>query len=160
MLQENVRKTEEGHEPRRRWFSDEYFDLVVWQSAGDGIVGFQLCYDKDRAERAVSWTRSRGYGHFRVETGEDSPVKNMTPVLVSVGAPAKEPLLARFSEASRTLDPIIRDFILERLQEHSQWARCTHGALDWSVTRRATRRNGHDHADYLGKTPARLMESV
>ena len=119
MLQENVRKTDEGQEPRRRWSSDEYFDPVVWQASGDGIVGFQLCYDKVRTERAVSWTRSRGYGHFRVESGEDTPVKNMTPVLVSAEAPAKDPLLARFSEASRTLDPIIRDFILQRLREYA-----------------------------------------
>lgn len=118
MLQEDVRETEEGQEPRRRWFSDEYFDLVVWQSAGDGIVGFQLCYDKTRTERAVRWTRTRGYGHFRVDAGEDTPVKNMTPVLISAGDLAKEQVLARFSEASRSLDPVIRDFVLERLQEY------------------------------------------
>jgi hypothetical protein len=56
MLQEEVRETAEDQEPRRRWFSDEYFDLVVWQSVGNGIVGFHLCYDKARTERAVSWT--------------------------------------------------------------------------------------------------------
>jgi hypothetical protein len=120
MLQEEVRETEKNPEPRRRWFSDEYFDLVVWQSAGDGVVGFQLCYDRAGTERAVSWSRSRGYGHFRVDTGEDTPVKNKAPVLVSEGALAKEQVLARFFQASSTLDPVIRDFVLERLQEYPQ----------------------------------------
>ena len=92
-MQEDVRETENDQDPRRRWFSDEYFDLVVWQAAPDGLVGFQLCYDKPGAERAVTWTRARGVGHFPVDTGEDTPVKSMTPVLVSAGALAREQVL-------------------------------------------------------------------
>jgi hypothetical protein len=112
-----VREHDEGQEPRRRWFSDEYFDLVVWQSSRDGLTSFQLCYDKGGTERAVTWTKSRGYGHFRVDTGEDTPIKNMTPLLVTVGTLAKEPVLARFAKASIPLDPVIREFVLQRLRE-------------------------------------------
>ena len=76
MLQEEVRETEEDQEPRRRWFSDEYFDLVVWQSAGDGIVGFQFCYDKARTERAVTWRqeprlRALPSGYWRGYAGQE-----------------------------------------------------------------------------------------
>lgn len=44
-------------EGSRRWFSDAAFDPVVWyeddaKGGGDGIVGFQFCYDKLGRERA------------------------------------------------------------------------------------------------------------
>jgi hypothetical protein len=36
-------KQHEG-EPKRRWFEDEYFDLVIWVDEKDDIIEFELCY--------------------------------------------------------------------------------------------------------------------
>jgi len=104
-------------EPRRQWFADEYFDLVLWLSELGSIVAFELCYDKPRLERAMIWSRERGYEHFRVDAGDDTPMRNRTPILVSDGSFPKEQVLARFIQAAATLDPPIRTFVLERLQE-------------------------------------------
>jgi len=105
-------------EPRRRWFSDDDFDLVVWFSDSGSIAGFELCYDKSHAERALIWSSSGGYGHFRVDTGERTPLKNLTPILVADGALAKDRVIAGFLEVSKNLDPAIRSFVIARLQEY------------------------------------------
>jgi len=105
---------------RRRWFSDDDFDLVVWFSDSGAIVEFELCYDKPRVERALVWSHVDGYAHFRVDTGEATPLKNLAPMLIGDGPLAKDEVIPRFLEASARLDPAIRRFILARLQEFSE----------------------------------------
>jgi len=70
---------------RRKWFSDANWDLIVWLSGPGEIWGFQLCYDRARDERALTWTRETGYSHDRIDDGEGNPTKNRTPVLVPNG---------------------------------------------------------------------------
>ena len=79
MLREAIHE----REPNRRWFSDDDFDLIVWFDDPATIVAIQLCYDKSSTERAVTWSRQRGHEHFRVDAGEDSPLRNETPLLVA-----------------------------------------------------------------------------
>lgn len=116
MLQEVV-VTQVDQEPRRRWFVDEDLDLVVWLSDRAAVVALELCYDKLRHERAMTWSRERGYGHFRVDAGDETPMRNRTPILVTDGAFPKEQVIASFTAASATLDPAIRGIVLERLQQ-------------------------------------------
>ncbi len=47
-------------EPRRRWFADDYFDLIVWFDKRGQIIGFQLCYDLPRDEHALTWHEEHG----------------------------------------------------------------------------------------------------
>jgi len=116
MLQE-FPVTHRTTEPLRRWFADEYFDLVVWTSETGAIVAFELCYDKPRFERALTWSQERGWGHFRVDSGEDTPIKNHTPILVSDGLFPKSQVIAHLSEASTCIDPTVRAFVLTKLEE-------------------------------------------
>jgi hypothetical protein len=47
MLNEIANPRQIPGEGPRRWFTDSYFDLIVWyQGASSSIAGFQLCYDK------------------------------------------------------------------------------------------------------------------
>jgi hypothetical protein len=116
VLQE-VSATQVEHEPSRRWFTDEDFDLVVWFSDPDSIVGFQLSYDRRGAEQAVTWTTDRGWEHFRVDAGEETPKKNLTPILVSGGSFPREQVVVGFAESSGAIDPAVRAFVLQRLRE-------------------------------------------
>jgi len=50
----------------RRWFADDYFDLIVWYDERQEICGFQLCYEKSRAEHALTWRADAGYAHHRI----------------------------------------------------------------------------------------------
>ena len=104
-------------EPRRRWFSDDDFDLVVWFSDSGGIVGFQLCYDKLGVERALIWSNSGECGHFRVDNGESTPLKNLTPILMPDGAFSKDRITTAFLQVSNNLEPAIQSFVVARLQE-------------------------------------------
>ena len=118
MLQE-FPATQRTKEPPRRWFADEHFDLVVWTSETGEIVAFELSYGKPRFERALTWSREDGYGHFRVDSGEESPIKNRTPILVSDGLFPKAQVIADLTEASGAMDPKVHAFVLTKLQEFS-----------------------------------------
>ena len=123
MLRE-LSTTQVRGEPRRRWFADEHFDLIVWLADDDGIDGFQLCYDFGRAEHALTWDRSRGYRHDRVDDGESSAVKNRTPILVADGDfPAGE-ICSRFDEACEQIDVSIRSLVVEKIRAYGEGRSC------------------------------------
>ena len=105
-------------EPRRRWFRDDRFDLIVWWTSG-GIDGFQLCYARGGLEHALTWTRSGGYSHSRVDDGEAGPLTNQTPILVADGDfPARE-IVSQFEESSAQVDPAVRNFVIEKTRAYA-----------------------------------------
>jgi hypothetical protein len=109
----NVRQVQ-GEGPRR-WFTDEYFDLIVWYDESRTLVGFQLCYDKQVRERALTWTRDHGYQHNRIDQGEVPGHAKMTPVIVADGTFKPDPVTERFRTASREIDQGITTFVLDTL---------------------------------------------
>ncbi len=102
----------------RRWFTDDYFDLIVWLGPHAAISGFQLCYDIRDAERALTWTTGKGFSHERVDAGEENPTKNKTPVLVPDGLFRSREILAHFLERSADIDPRIRSFVSDKLRDY------------------------------------------
>ena len=73
MIHEVKRTRQVPGEGFRRWFTDSDFDLIVWYEGQDEdgpIAGFQLCYDKQGAERALTWRRATGFSHEKVDDGE------------------------------------------------------------------------------------------
>ena len=119
MLREfdNVRQHE--GEGRRRWFADQTMDLVLWYDPKDParITGFQLCYDKNAAEHALTWRESGSVSHHAVDGGESTVHKNMSPILVPDGVIPLPRIRDLFDAASGTLDPEVRDFVSSRLAE-------------------------------------------
>ncbi|NUN96112.1 MAG: hypothetical protein HUU16_08045 [Candidatus Omnitrophica bacterium] len=107
-------------EGRRRWFTDDYFDLIVWFREDGGIHGFQLCYGVGTDEHALTWTESEGYGHNRMDTGEGSPLKNRTPILVADGEFQGAGVTRRLEESSRGIDAEVRDFVLEKTRAYGK----------------------------------------
>ena len=74
-------------EPRRRWFTSPDIDLFVWLGEDGAPVGFQLCYDKQAREHALTWTQAQGYSHMAVDGGESRPGRYKgTPILVANGS--------------------------------------------------------------------------
>lgn len=113
MLKEYVTEQVAG-EPRRRWFSDPYFDLFVWTDAG-GVCSFQLCYDKSGRERALTWSREGGFRHDAVDDGESCGTRNRSPVLAADGPFRCREVLERFEAASEAVEEGIRSAVIERL---------------------------------------------
>ena len=121
MLQEcdHIRQIEE--ETPRRWFSDEYFDLIVWHNDADEISAFQLCYDLARRPRAIHWRREAGFAHYRVDDGENRPGKiKSTPILMKDGVFDAPDVAERFRKESGGIEPGIAQFVYETLLTYPQ----------------------------------------
>lgn len=103
-------------EPKRRLFSDKFFDLYVWSNESCQIVGFQLCYDKERNCRALTWWQNTGYSHNRVDDGENRPGKyKATPVLVPDGTFDKKTIFRSFLKACSGMEQIVLQFVLKKI---------------------------------------------
>lgn len=100
----------------RRWFTDEYFDLIVWYDDDRRLIGFQLCYDKLQRERALTWTREHGFQHNRIDSGEVPGHSKMTPVIIADGAFNRDPVADRFQMACANIDPSIASFVSETIR--------------------------------------------
>ena len=103
---------------RRRWFQSDYFDLFTWQDLSGAVTRFQLCYDVDRNERALLWSRAEGVHHDGVDSGEATGGSNQTPIFVPDGKFDSGTVVPRFERESATLPADMRDFILAKAREY------------------------------------------
>jgi len=106
-------------EPHRRWFEDADCDLIVWDHGGSNIIGFQLCYGKNRDEHALTWRVGCGFSHERVDDGEESfqPYKS-TPLLIPDGRFDAAMVVEDFRRRSGSIEPRVAEFILQKLSEY------------------------------------------
>jgi hypothetical protein len=112
---EYIRNDDDG---KRRWFTDEYFDLIVWIDRDDTVSGFQLCYDKQGTERALTWRKEAGFMHERVDAGETDPARNRTPILLPDGLFPAEDVTKLFDARAAGIDPAVRSFVTAKLREY------------------------------------------
>ena len=107
-------------ELRRRWFTSETMDLIVWIDEAEEPKQFQLCYDKGRrrAERAFTWKASSGFSHTAVDDGEYGNGRyKATPLMVSEGGFNNERVEKLFRDHSPNLPAIIIDFVTRKIGE-------------------------------------------
>ncbi|HWY52711.1 MAG TPA: hypothetical protein VNW72_14635 [Chthoniobacterales bacterium] len=116
MLTDEPKKSGRG-DYDRRWISDEYFDLIVWYDRKDAVHGFQLCYGKPQWERALTWITDRGFSHAEVQTGEERPDANRTPILVADGSFPVDEVRREFQRRAVGLPGDLRDLILAKIAE-------------------------------------------
>jgi hypothetical protein len=137
MLREIEKTRQIAGEPRRRWFSDEVFDLIVWYAdvaeapsetgrspsaaAPDptGIVGFQLCYRDWPEEKALTWLKGEGFSHNRIDPGEGRPDHHkMTPILLPDGEFDAGQVREQFRTACAQIDPLVADTVCNALSHY------------------------------------------
>ena len=111
-------------EPFRRWFWDNFFDLIVWYENDGAISGFQLCYKSDLwNQRVLTWKETTGFSHDLLDDGEGRPYHyKMTPILVADGHFRKDLILDRFNTACANIEPAIAQFIAAKIQAYPQTA--------------------------------------
>lgn len=114
MLMEDIHVRQVSGEPRRRWFSDENFDLIVWFQEDSHVYGFQLCYDKQHKEKVFTWLSDRGFSHQNMNSGEEGPLANRTPVL---GKTTKTFEADRVLNALRAVDAPLTDEVKHLVYE-------------------------------------------
>lgn len=106
-------------ESKRRWFSSDEFDLIVWLADDRRITGFELCYDKRGFEKSISWGDETGFRHMAVDDGEQRPGKHKaTPILVQDGLFDASRVYADFQAVSHTLPEEIAGFVLSALKQY------------------------------------------
>ena len=111
-------------EAKRRWFTDEYFDLIVWfDYTNNTVLGFQLCYDIAHKHRALTWQKHSGYTHHRVDDGENRPGKmKATPILVADGLFEYHKIAEEFKKASKHLEKSLSEFIYDKLVQYPKYS--------------------------------------
>ncbi|HOD16119.1 MAG TPA: hypothetical protein PK307_14570 [Spirochaetota bacterium] len=117
MLKElNVAQKEE--DIFRRWFKDDYFDLIVWYNRNDySIRGFQLCYDIARNERSLTWTAGRGFAHTGVDEGARPMRHPSSPTLVEDGIFPGQSVVERFIRSCTGIDRVISRLVISKINE-------------------------------------------
>jgi len=101
----------------RRWFSDNYFDLIIWYNDEKEIIGFQLCYDIKENEKAITYSDGK-FSHNRIDQGEDNPSKNRTPILVADGIFDELKVLPKFEESAKNLENEIKEYVFRKITEY------------------------------------------
>jgi hypothetical protein len=108
-------------EPRRRWFTSEHLDLIVWSDTAARPIGFQLCYGKPTAEHALTWTTAAGFVHAGVDDGENVGFRyKATPILVPDGDLDLGHLEQMFRDASQRLPEDVVALVTGALRSHPQ----------------------------------------
>lgn len=116
MLKELHHVKQHPGEPIRRWFQDEYFDLIVWFTEDGKADGFQLCYDKKGKERSFTWKSSGTYCHDRIDDGESRPFRHKSaPIVVQDGLFDATDIGNRFLKASEQLPPELSSLVREAI---------------------------------------------
>lgn len=120
MLKEIESVRQEDPLCRRRWFADDFFDLIVWYDPDGRLDGFQLCYNKSLDEHAFTWRRESGFSHQRIDDGEGVPTKKKSPILVPDGLFPCADVRARFESSGREMDSKIVRLVTQKLEEFDQ----------------------------------------
>ncbi len=118
MLQEITFIKQHKDEPRRRWFEDEDFDLIVWFDENEEIIEFELCYNKSAAECAVRWEKTDQYSHYRVDDGDRPGKHKASPILIPNGYFHRRKIAALFKIASVELDKRIAKFVHDKITRY------------------------------------------
>jgi len=105
-------------EPKRRWFDDDNFDLVIWEDNDGKIIAFQLFYDKVHNQRVLAWKVKSGFLHERVDDGERRPGKyKATPILTADGLFDYKRIAAQFKKEILEIEEKVAAFVHKKLLE-------------------------------------------
>ncbi len=106
--------------PRRRWFTSEACDLILWLNDDDSLWGFQFCYGKPADEHALTWARDFGFSHMKVDAAGRRNHGNETPILVLDGTFDPAYILDEFEKESAGVPEPFRGIVVERVRELSE----------------------------------------
>ncbi len=106
-------------ELRRRWFTSNTMDLVVWCDASDVPVALQFCYGKGQAECALSWNSEQGYSHRAIDDGDSAAgLVKATPLLGANVALDIQHVDELFHKFSGHVPMEIRHFFSVKIKEY------------------------------------------
>ncbi|MFW5694720.1 MAG: hypothetical protein ACOCYB_06105 [Alkalispirochaeta sp.] len=121
-LSENRSVRQRPEEGFRRWFVNEYFDIIVWyESRRTPPTGFQLCYDRHANERAFTWQRGKQSSHFVSDQPHgERTAWAATAILHGDAGPIPASVLKRLEEEQGELDGALRELIVTTAREYNR----------------------------------------
>ena len=106
-------------EGRRRWFSSDDFDLIIWLNDDGSFAGFELCYDKRHNEHSLVWNPVYGFAHMAVDDGESGPGKyKASPILIASGYFDARRIHTALIKEAHSLPKEVAGYVLHALEEH------------------------------------------
>ena len=116
MLTEHPHVVQDTKEFRTRWFSDDYFDLTLWQRDDGSIVRFELSYNRRVNEHALTWDEQGGFSHLKVDDGErEAGQFKMSPMFMADGVFNWKDIAERFERESRGIEAKIASFVHQKI---------------------------------------------
>jgi len=119
MLKEWKKVRQEKHS-FRRLFTDDNFDLYVWYPSQHDrrITGFQLVYNSDGCQKALTWQAELGFSHLKIDEGDRG--LNRSPILVMDGLFDYGSVVDALTYSMRSLDPDISELVIRKLEEYAK----------------------------------------
>lgn len=100
----------------KRWFNDDSMDLIIWHDENGRLAKFQLCYDKNRDEHALTWSRSKGLIHNAIDDGETYPGGHKkSPILAPDGKIDVSSIVSKLESRAEAVEQEVIEFISEKL---------------------------------------------
>jgi hypothetical protein len=106
----------------KRWFQDDYFDLIAWHDANGTILRFQLCTAREtRAERVLEWRRGLGFQQLRTEDRASFKAGRDDDWALHLDRHfAPGPLRRRFLAAAADMPELLREFVEQKIEEFAR----------------------------------------
>lgn len=120
MLREIQHVKQERKKDKRRWFTNDYWDLFVWIRKDGSYSGFQLCYGKPDGEHALTWMEESGPMHTGVSEsshGRTGAGNMEAAILVADGVFDVADVAGRFWKESREIDSDVRRHVIVKMKK-------------------------------------------
>lgn len=111
-----LRKLNSKNSKDQIWYCDDDWDLVVWVNDDQSPRGFQICYDRDNEEKALTFAHGE-FSHELVDEGNDEPHTNHSPTLDHEVPLNAKKMLKEFEAKSEFMEKIYFDYIKANLSK-------------------------------------------
>jgi len=118
VLREIKKTCERSNEPRRRWFTSLGIDLFIWFSEDDEVLSYHLTYNKSHDEKALTWSKEKGFSNLGVDDGSRPGKHPGSPLLVKDGVFQPDKIISMLRKDRGELKPWIKNFIVSGIEEH------------------------------------------
>jgi len=118
MLREIKKINQKRGEPRKRWFTDLSMDVFVWFNDEGEIIGYHLTYNKPHDEKAIVWSKDKGFEHLGVDDGSRPGKHPGSPILVKDGVVNSSEIISMLRNNKGDLEPWIIGFVVDGIKRY------------------------------------------
>ena len=122
LLHENKEVRQRPEEGYRRWFVNDYFDIILWYDhEGGELTGFQVCFSKNKDERAFSWQKNEyASSHYVSDPVRETGTSGLaTNILYGYAGIIPGETIRRLKDEKGELDDEILSLILESIETYN-----------------------------------------